>query len=274
MSDCSLDSANYFGLAQMFIKDRDYSKLAKAIYDTSLTGGYFYNIQETIDKINKELIEVGQNPTSSSLLTSTFTDYVSSHKRLALTKNSFFDKDLVDLYVNGDEIMQYMKNQLNDALIKAAFIDTRAKKLEAKITIGDGQLNTKIQEYKNNLLKTIYDYLLEDDRFNMKYTNLKFEPLYNDDGSFNVNTIYFKILEDFESVFKDFSLKNISIYKESNLVQLDVYNAGIILSKFDDLVERNFKSILSVNQSNLGAITNPIGNFQYFLEFKGIKANH
>lgn len=247
----------------------DYGLLANQILENQ-SSGYFYNIAEVADKIENQLLKGEQvSPFSKQHLINTFHNVLNNNK--IFSKHEFFDKPIIDLYKNGNEAMQYMINSFEKELVKIAFIDPEAS-VDLRITLNDSVLNNKTNNFKNKLFKSLFDHLASSSHFKKEYKNIPFVELFTD-KRFNTDSNYHKIMNDIAILFKDYNT-NISIYNDVNLVSLDVYNAAIMLTNFDKLIESKFSNILSVNQYNTGALTNPPYTFQYMQEFKGISTTY
>lgn len=249
--------------------DGNYELISTQILDNT-SSGYFYNITEVADKINDQLLKGEQvSPFSKQRLISNFHNVLNNNK--VFSKHEFFDKPIVELYKNGNEAMQYMLNSFEKELVKIAFIDPEAS-VDLRITLNDSVLNNKTNNFKNKLFKSLFDYLANHSQFKKKYKNIPFVELFTD-KRFNTDSKYHEVMSDIETLFKDYST-NVSIYNDNNLITLDIYNAAVALSNFDKLIESKFSNILSVNQYNIGALTNPPYTFQYMQEFKGINTTY
>jgi hypothetical protein len=256
MSICAIPFAEG-KIRRGFEKDSSYWNAAKEFLSSN-DEGYFYNPKTAAKAIERRK---GITP----FLPSKFEAAVGSvhHNTATLTHNEYFSKDLSDLFEGSVDAQPYMLNGFEQKLIKSTSIDLDNETL----TIDNSDLNARIQGYKNDLFRLVFDYV-------EKYKDIKSEfiPLYDgkrfiEDSKFN--TVLNELAEIFKN--KEYSPKNKSIYKASEVAVLDVFNAGIILSNFDTLIEDRFNNILSVNQTNFGKLNNPLHAFHYFLEFQGMK---
>lgn len=230
------------------------SQLVEIITDQE-NSGYYFDTDEILETLNKGL---GENfPTQSFI--NFFENSINNKK--VFSQHEFFSKDLQELYKNAPNQMEYMKDSFERELVKIAFIDVDL--FENQITLNDSDLNFKIQKYKNRLLENIYKYII---KVNPNYS-IEYKELYKE-GRYQENTSYKQLLDKLQTLLQDNDL-DLSLYDKNSLEILDTFNSAVILANFDSLIDKNFKSILSINQKNYGTLTNPIDNFHYFTEFKG-----
>lgn len=230
------------------------SQLVDVIIDQE-NSGYYFDTDEILETLNEGL---GEDFPAQSFL-NFFENSINNKK--VFSNHEFFSKDLHELYVNAPNQMEYMRDSFERELVKIAFIDVDLD--ENQITLNDSDLNYKIQKYKNKLLKNIFDYIIKiDPNFPIEYKELYKEGRYQEDNS------YTSLLDTLQTILEGSDL-NLSLYNKSDLEVLDTFNSAVILANFDALIEKNFKSIVSINQKNYGTLTNPIDNFHYFTEFKG-----
>jgi len=216
--------------------------------------GYYFDTNEISKIITRRL--GGEYPIQSFI--NFFENSINNNK--VFSKHEFFSKELQELYKNVPNQLEYMKNSFKRELVKIAFIDVNA---EQKITLNDSHLNEKVQNYKNKLLKNIYDYIIS---ITPSYP-LEYRELYKN-GRYQSNNSYNQLLNDLAVLMNGVDL-DLSTKDVESLKILNSYNSAVILSNFDSLINDNFRSIVSVNQKNYGALTNPVDNFHYFAEFKG-----
>ena len=230
------------------------SQLVDVITDQE-NSGFYFDTDEILETLNEGL---GENFPAQSFI-NFFENSINNKK--VFSKHEFFSKDLKELYKNAPNQMEYMRNSFERELVKIAFIDVDLE--ENQITLNDSDLNSKIQKYKNRLLNNIYNYIK---KVNPNYSE-EYKELYKE-GRYQSNTSYKKLLDDLQILLQNNDL-DISLYNKESLEILDTFNSAVILANFDSLIEKNFKAILSVNQKNYGTLTNPVGTFHYFTEFKG-----
>lgn len=310
MSSCSINIETDV-VADLWNKGttEEYWEMAKMVYGkTKSNNGYFYkpkdiavslsktiNGKESPDTISGEefseqvtegkrfsgfkfeniFTKYADNVKKSSSPPGTNTKRTSENSDEQIEEPFFFNQDLDNLFVKGEESKIHLIKSFKQAMNRITFIDPEGTTLEEKITLNTAQLNKKINVYKNNLLNKIYTYLIEDSDLKEDFKkSYKDNPadlvLYNENGGFNPNTSYYRVLEDAAKVFKHFSTRK-SLANVNSLKELEIYNAAIILTKFDSLVKLFAKDVLSVNVANDGYITNPVNTFQYSLEVVGIK---
>lgn len=263
MNTCSIQ-LNVDNLKFLFAKNQNYDELIKAIFENS-SEGYFYNIDEIAETLGKDL-EEGGIPFSKFKLINDF--YSAFNERKVFSKSDFFSKPILSLYENGAESLNYMYNSFENELVKIAFVDnSQNANLSDAVTIDNSNLNHKIQNYKNGLFKTLFDYAKKHNK--EEYKEIKYQDLYVD-KRFVGSVLYDKVIKDIETLFKNYST-NVSIYKENELKKLQVYNSAVLLVNFDNIIKEKFNNIISVNRYNFGALSDCINTFHYFQEFKGVK---
>lgn len=261
MNDCIIPY-KFNRLRKSFDKGATYTELAEAFLN-SKGEGYFFDASKASQDIAGMKGETSFNPVRFK------TSVTAAHDRAAVySGNPYFSKNITDLYENALDSLSYMYNGLEQSLVKASFIDTDALTL----TIDNSDLNANIQNYKNDLFEKVFKYVKKNKK--AEYENIKYEALY-EGKRFNTNSNYTKVLEDLSSIFEDSDYSpDVSIWKADQAAILDVYNAGVILSNFDSLVEQRFNGVLSVNQKNYNNLNNPMEIFPYFLEFSGAKTTY
>ena len=245
----------------------NYNELAKLLLSNP-SEGYFYNVEETANNIKSFLESRGGNIPSFSpkKFVSVVTSMFLSSK--VSSENEYFSREISELYENATESLSYMTNQLEQKLIKLAFVDPEKN----TISIDNTSLNGNIQGYKNELFEKIFDFV----KLNKSesYKDIEFQPLYIN-KRYNDKSNYNKVISDLSDIFRGMNYStNVSIYDTAQLKTLDVFNAGVVLSNFDKLVEEKFNNIISVNQMNYGNLKNPLNNLHYFLEFKGVSTEY
>lgn len=266
MSTCSI-SYNPVVIGKRF-DGNNYAQLA-SFFLQSNGEGYFYDVEEASNKIQSFLQERGgDNPPFSVKRFISAVNYASRRNSTSSKASEYFSKDLTELYKNSTESLSYMTNSLEQKLIKLAFVDPDKR----SISIDNSSLNANINEYKNDLFKQVFDFVKNNK--SESYTNVEFTPLYSG-KRFNPTSNFSKVLSDAEEIFKFMNYStNVSIHNLDAVALLDVYNAAVILSNFDSLVEDKFRNIISVNQTNFSNLNNPLSAFQYFLEFKGLSTEY
>ena len=271
MSNCSINQ-DLRHVSRQFIKTRRYGIISGAILKGQEKGHYF-DIDEIASLVEKEVDRININnekkgavtvPFSKDFLKTSLLDRINNEK--VFSQVDFFNKELVDLYAEGSDPMVYMLSVFEQDLMRAVFVDPKAK--EDKITLDDSILNAKINNYKNDLFSVVFNEVVESEQFKEKYTDVEYIPLFTE-GRYNRDSNYTEILKDFGTLYKNYSLA-VNIFEAKDLVRLDKYNAAVILTNFDKLMEDRFTNLIKVNQFNVGVLTNPPISFQYIREFKGI----
>ena len=254
MKNCAIET-NYSRLGLMFKKNQNYSDLVNYILDSD-SEGYFFNIEEIGTEIKENLSKrEGSPPFSIDKFISTF--YRISNRYRIDSSHDYFSKPMTELYDNANESMRYMENTLENKLVRLAFIDPSVDKLT--VTLDNSVLNANIQEYKNDLFKSLCDYLKE------PYT-----PLYVD-KRFNKDSNYHEILDKLSDKFiGEKYTPDVSVYGKLDNPKLKIFNNAVILANFDSLVESKFNNIVSVNPYNKGSLNQSLNTLHYGIEFKGL----
>lgn len=263
MNTCKiLDNNLPFYLGRKFTGN-NYFELAEHVLKSKVEGLYF-----PAEEIAKQIQDYLLEKRKGTLVPFSSNKFVSSVKLLArknatYSKSDYFNKDLTELYENAPDPMSVMLKDFEQKLVKIAFVDPD----KGTVTIDNSSLNSNILEYKNELFETVFKYVSEKNP-NFKLEN--FSPLYVGQR-FNKESNYKQVMNAFgEILTKENYSPNVSIFNREDAKFLEIYNAGVLLSNFDELVEKKFRNIVSVNQENFNRLDNPINTLHYFIEFKGI----
>lgn len=292
MSACSI-TPDYLDLTRLYLQSQNYSELVDNIFQSD-SDGYFYNIEEIANTIDKEINEYfrksikggeippfissliekfnlnpGESPFSKYALIAEFNNKFSNNK--VKSANEFFSKPFSELYLNGDESLKYMYNNFERNLVRLAFIDdSPIASYSDAITIDNVSLNNKIHNYKNSIFKDLYNYVKDNNL--LEYNEIPYQDLYVD-NKFVGKDLYQKVMQDISDLFSGYST-NVKLYNELESAKLDLFNKAVVLSRFDDILGSKFSNIISINTYNKGHLGESINAFHYFLEFKGTKSEY
>ena len=181
------------------------------------------------------------------------------------------DNDLSDFF--GENVL--LKNQCKEDFKKQAFnnfiINIKNKTKISKVS----DLNSSIEQYKNQLYNNIYNYLIERG-ITPEISDETGKPSANMFNSeHKVNGGYLKVLDDFYLLLTQFDLTDqleqeyLAKYtnkRDSSLIK--AINSYIQLLHFDELLESSFGKYISSNQDNDQIIIrNPDGTYEYKYQY-------
>lgn len=147
-------------------------------------------------------------------------------------------------------------------------------------------VNKRIKVLKNDLFKTIVNYLIEErvlarGTFYDSKNNFIYNLYDAQRGTFNernfkeyndvMDLLYNNLLsKEKYIIFNKKKIPNISgEISKSNRKKYDVYNAAVMLANFDSVVTLNFNGILDVNPTVFGTFEDPLKGNKYVFRTKG-----
>jgi hypothetical protein len=190
---------------------------------------------------------------------------------------------------------QYFDQSSNHMIMSALYIGDPTN---TKFPNTNKELNNNINTLKNNLFKTIVDYLITkgvlteadyyaESKWGDKVIQEFTKNLFDAKG-FNktvYNAEYRKVMGLFEVHLLGASgetaitlktsgrlIPNIkgNILKASDRKKFDAYNAAVLLLNFDSYILKNYKGIIDINQTVFNAFEAPLGGVKYFKKVKGL----
>src|ERR1035437_2155661 len=235
----------------------DVKKRAEEFYGKTNVSGALFADDEFKQIVNETVAsqKLKANPNFTDINPDTVVAMVDKINKKSYTtiskKFTVNNNDFSELFFKSNPAYNYMQNSFMDNVLKASFIN----KEEGVIITENSDLNKFITQYKNSLFQILKDYVGEKSK----------EPLYGEN---------FEVNEDlYRAVFNAVDNSNLD---ETNLdvnplnllevnSKLDPYNAAIILTNFDSLLNKLFKGIVNTEFVYKGYLENGGNKEKYSL---------
>lgn len=192
--------------------------------------------------------------------------YVINIKRNNNLVGDFRSPEVSDLFHTLRIQQNYFEKEVNRMFVNALFIGDESTKTYIKNT---AELNNSIKNLKNNLFKTMVDYLITIGMLNDKFYNengVFIRNIYDRNGKLNTSVYndYKKVIKILEEIFFEngetvntFSGKKIPKLRSTNVTinnqttSIDVlwntYNAAVVMVNFDDIMDKYFGNIIEID---------------------------
>lgn len=234
----------------------------------------YINISEEIRKTATELFNL--------YLLADVSDYISDTSAKAVITKSNIVKDfstntVVDLFHTLPLAKAYFEGSVNGKILKEILIgDPKSDTFVSS----NAELTSNLNNLKNKLFKDIQEFLIREGRI----TNKEVFNLYDERGNvadyskykavMTTLATYFFSGENFNMI-KSYSGKiipNLTADLREEISVYDAYNAGILLSNFDSILNVYFNGLVDVNYNYFNNLTSNVGtNDKYSLKIEGIK---
>lgn len=190
---------------------------------------------------------------------------------------------------------QYFDQSSNHMIMSALYIGDPTN---TKFPNTNKELNANINTLKNNLFKTIVDYLITknvlvsgdyytetewDGKIIQKFNQNLYSPAGFNKAVYNAQ--YRKVMGLFETHMLGASgetaitlkasgrtIPNLkgNILKASDRAKFDAYNAAVLLLNFDSYLLKNYKGVIDLNQTVFNSFEAPLDGNKYFKKVKGL----
>lgn len=202
--------------------------------------------------------------------------------------SNFTTPNISTLFYTLHVASQYFRQSINNKIMSAVYIGDPKLKVYPN---NNADLNKNINNLKNDLFKTIIDFLVAEGGFNKDdyYDGEIFKTNLFKNGIFNKQVYekeYLKIIKAIEEKLlgkEDYIIYESTGQKIPNLKgsilnararkQFDAYNAAVLLLNFDAVIATTFKDILSVNPTAFNSFDTPVEGFKYTKKVKGLVNN-
>ncbi len=191
-----------------------------------------------------------------------FVSIVDGEQTPQLQNQSLDFANISTIYQNANSAFGHMKHMFKTGMFKAIFLDNtnyKDGKKVLRVPLTSGDVNLKIAQFKNELVKLIINssliqgtFILVDGSIYTPESSQIFKYL-GSKSSVNYEA-YVKILTS--STITSFINDNISKLYNINGDNLELFSALFILNNFDELVSEFLPKILTINQENLGNVSN------------------
>ena len=204
-----------------------------------------------------------------------FVSVVEGEQTPQLQNQSLDFANISTLYQNANAAFGHMKHMFKTGMFKATFLDNTnykdgRKVLRVPLTSDD--VNLKIAQFKNELIKTIIDsplingdFILVDGSIYRPKSNQIFKYIGN--KSTVDEDAYIKILTS--ATVTSFINNSISKLHNINGDNLELFSALFILNNFDELVSEFLPKILTIFQEKKGTLS----NMKYTKDLEGNEPN-
>lgn len=234
----------------------------------------YINISDEIRRTTTELFNL--------YLLSDVSDYISDTSAQAVITKSNVVKDfstntIVDLFHTLPLAKAYFEGSINGKILKEILIgDPNSNTFVSS----NAELTTNLNNLKNKLFRDIQEFLIKEGRI----TNKEVFDLYDERGNVADFSKYKAVMTTLGSYFfsgNDFNMiksysgkviPNLTADLREETAVYDAYNAGILLSNFDSILNVYFNGLVDVNYNYFNNLTSNVGtNDKYSLKIEGIK---
>jgi hypothetical protein len=205
-------------------------------------------------------------------------------KKVHNINTKFRSTNVTEMFSGMNLAEKYFMQELNNKVIKATVLGQEDSPFLVRNNL---ELNINLRQLKNEAFKTIVEWL--NNTGNLKDPaefydgNVFKKPLYNANGKVLNYDLYNTILKTFESlIFKDVITTSTgkvipNLYIDANLQNskelLDAYNAALLLSNFDNIINKYFPNIIKIDYTKFNELesVNINGKDKYSLKIDGKK---
>lgn len=223
------------------------------------------NINELFEAFNITLVDLMKS-TQSIVLNS---------KANVIEKLS--SDNFIELFHTLPMAKSYFENSSKIQIMQALLIgNSNSKTFVQK----DSELSENIHQLKKDLFDSIVKFLKEK---NIIAISAKYK-LYNKDNLVNYNDYkkvmnllkdYFFSGENFKLIesYSGSVIPNLTADITKNKSLYDVYNAGILLANFDNVIKKYFSGLINMDYKKINSLDNPVGGTEnrYKIQIEGMK---
>lgn len=181
--------------------------------------------------------------------------------------SGFRSPRVTDLYHTLHIAKNYFEQTINEKITHAVYIGDNTTK---GFVNDNATINRNLRNLKNDLFKTIVDYLIANNKIQDKSKfykgNVFIATLYDNVGNFQNYNIYKDVIREFGELVFESDVDTIISYRGKKIpnikgdinkvdtrIKLDAYNAAITLVNFDNVINTYFSNILAID---FGAFNN------------------
>lgn len=191
---------------------------------------------------------------------------------------NFSSINISDLFHTLPLAKSKFEGDLHAKIIKEIII---GGKDSIKYVSSNEEINTNLSNLKNDLFKSIQKFLIDEEKLTGKI-----EDLYDENMDL-VNYPYYRkvmtLLDDY--FFSNENYPKIKTYSGKRIPNLtmdigasgyifEAYNAGVLLSNFDSVLQEYYSGILDINYNLFNNLRTNTGENKYTLKIEGLKTEY